>query len=68
MAGKFKKGPQASELFDVQDIADEKGVPGWETAGLMKAAGWVAGKQISEKEFETALDNFRNRRQGGGRT
>lgn len=55
------------ELFDVQKIAGQRGIPEWETAGMMRAVGWASGKQVTKTQFETALTNFRNRRQGGGR-
>ena len=55
------------ELFPVENLAGKQGVPGWETAALMRAAGWAAGKQVSESDFQTALNRFRSRPQGGGR-
>lgn len=53
------------DLLPVETLA--KDLPSWETAGLMAAANWAPGKQVAEKQFQDALNTFRNRPQGGGR-
>ncbi|MBW2596984.1 MAG: hypothetical protein JRC93_13665 [Deltaproteobacteria bacterium] len=39
----------------------------WELAGLMRAAGWAEGKQVTAGDFKLALTKFRQRPQGGGK-
>lgn len=58
--------PQAP-LLKVEALAEEKGMPGWDTAGLMRFAGWSPGKEVTAGEFEKTLSAYRTRRQGGGR-
>jgi hypothetical protein len=60
-------GTKKEALSPVETLAETNGLLSWETAGLMKAAGWAQGKQVSEKQFQQALTKFRNRPQGGGR-
>ncbi|MCG8643340.1 MAG: hypothetical protein MI862_26675 [Desulfobacterales bacterium] len=60
-----KKEP--APLYPVEQLAKSCGLPDWETAALTVAAGWAKGKQVSEKQFQTALSTFHNRPQGGGR-
>lgn len=55
------------ELLPVETVAKEAGLPDWEIAGLMRAAGWLPGKQVTAGEFDFALTKFRKRPQGGGK-
>lgn len=55
------------DTVDVKVLAKEAGVPDWEMAGLMKAAGWAPGKHVSRDRFQAAVTSFRSRPQGGGR-
>lgn len=59
--------PVKEPLHPVETLADDHGLPSWETAALVTATGWAQGKQVTEAEFESALTKFRNRPQGGGR-
>ena len=54
-------------LLPVEQVAKGAGIQPWETAGLMQAAGWMPGKQVTEEEFGAKLKSFRQRPQGGGR-
>jgi hypothetical protein len=54
------------ELQPVVKLAAKRAIPGWELAGLMRAAGWAEGKQVTADEFDSALQRFRERRIGGG--
>lgn len=58
--------PDAGKLFPVKALAGAAGVPAWELAGLMRAAGWADGKQVTPAAFGAAMAKFRNRPQGGG--
>ena len=55
------------KIHPVEELAAAKNIESWELAGLMRAAGWAQGKQVSEDEFDLALGGFRKRPQGGGR-
>ena len=63
--------PQASAesetLTPVEKLATDAELPAWELAGLMRAAGWAGGKQVTQIVFDKALAAFRNRGQGRGR-
>ena len=63
--------PQASAepetLTPVEKLAKDAELPAWELAGLMRAAGWAGGKQVTKTVFDKALAAFRNRGQGRGR-
>ena len=54
-------------LKDVETLAKEKGLKGWELAALRQATGWIDGKQVTDKEFDAALERLRGRRQGSGK-
>lgn len=66
MAKRSQRKP-AVELHLVEDLAMARKLPSWELAGLRHATGWRAGKQVSEDEFESALELFRSRPVGGGK-
>ena len=64
--GKGKKKTEEG-LKPVEDLAEEAKLKPWETAGLLRAAGWAEGKQVTKNEFDSVLSAFRCRPQGGGR-
>lgn len=53
-------------LFPVEDLAEKAKVPAWELAALRQGMSWADGKQVTQGEFDTALNRLRNRPQGGG--
>jgi len=61
--GKRKK----EDLRPVEELAEDAGLKPWEEAGLMRAAGWAEGKQVTKGRFDEALAAFRARPQGSGR-
>ena len=65
-AAKTEPGPE-SQLVPVEELAAGARLKPWELAGLMRAAGWAPGKQVTVKVFEQAVAAFRNRPQGGGK-
>ena len=54
-------------LMPVEELAEAKNIKSWEVAGLMRAAGWAPGKQVTKEDFDQTLGRFRRRPQGGGR-
>jgi hypothetical protein len=52
-------------LIDLAQLGQK--ISPWELAGLMMFARWKPGKHVTEKEFNTNLEKFRKRPQGGGR-
>ena len=60
-------GAATGNLRPVEEAAAAAGVPGWECAALMHAAGWAPGKQVDQDRFDAALERFRSRPTGGGR-
>ncbi len=62
-----EKQTAGAGLQPVEKMAEAAGLPGWECAALMHAAGWAPGKQVKQNEFDAALALFRKRSQGGGR-
>jgi len=66
-SGLAKKKKSKPEIMPVEELAEAEGIKSWEVAGLMRAAGWAPGKQVSKGEFDLALGRFRRRPQGGGR-
>jgi hypothetical protein len=62
---KSKTKPDTPKTWPVEALAAD--LPAWELAALRRAARWAEGKQVSEAEFTAALDQLRNRPQGGGR-
>ncbi|MBF0454952.1 MAG: hypothetical protein HQL72_09100 [Magnetococcales bacterium] len=70
---KTEPEPQAKPVVEenplqpVETLAEQSKVPGWELAGVMRAAGWAKGKQATADIFSQALAGFRNRKQGSGR-
>lgn len=67
MAKKKEMEKEKEKLEDVEVHALASSVPDWEVAGLMRAAGWAPGKQVTKTVFNDTLEKFRNRPQGGGR-
>lgn len=66
MANK-QQAKETEEELNVAALAEKHSLPSWELAGLMKAAGWAPGKQVTDTAFQNALSKFRKRPQGGGR-
>ena len=64
---KKQQAKAKEEELDLAALAEKSALPSWELAGLMQAAGWAPGKQITETAFNDALKRFRNRPLGGGR-
>ena len=60
------KDEQEVALSPVEALAGGRKIPAWELAGLRRAMRWAEGKQVTEAEFDAALERFRNRPQGGG--
>jgi len=59
------KAPPALE--DINVLAAEMGLKDWEKAALFKAAGWAAGKQVTNPAFVEKVELFRARQMGAGR-
>lgn len=55
------------QLHELEELAAMRGVPAWELAGMMRAAEWAKGRQVSAEQFDSALAKFRKRPQGGGK-
>jgi hypothetical protein len=51
----------------VEELAKGSGMPAHAVAGMMRANGWVTGKQLSQAEFEAAMDAYAMRPMGGAR-
>ncbi|OQY20079.1 MAG: hypothetical protein B6I36_02220 [Desulfobacteraceae bacterium 4572_35.1] len=64
---KPRKKASAKDLQPVESLAVDLSIPPWELAGMMRAAGWAEGKQVTADEFADALQRFRSRRVGGGK-
>lgn len=62
-----RKDVVVEPLSPVESLAAEAGLKDWETAGVLRLAGWASGKQVAKTEFEEALARFRSRPLGGGR-
>lgn len=58
---------QGEQLFSLDELAHANRVAGWQQSSLMRLMGWQPGKMVTEAEYEAALDQLNNRRQGGGR-
>ena len=48
-------------------LADRHRVPAWQHAALLRLTGWADDKQVTEADYQKALDNLKVRRIGGGR-
>ena len=57
--------PHPNRLRPVEELAKAANLKAWETAGLMRAAGWAPGKQVDELAFNAGLIAFRKRPMGG---
>lgn len=68
-AGKIKSTPTevAMTVFPVEDLVKNMNLKPWYLASLRQATGWAVGKQVTEAEFNTAMEQFNARRQGGGK-
>ena len=54
-------------LVAVSAFAESAGLFDWETAGMVRFAGWTPDKRVTAEEFNDALKQFRKRPMGGGR-
>lgn len=45
-------------LLTIEHLAENHNVPGWVMVGLQARYGWGAGKEMTEKEFLKAKDNW----------
>lgn len=59
------KAGQGSALKTVSAWAGEKCLASWQMAALLRAMGWAGDKQVNEADFNKALGQAMNRRQGG---
>ncbi len=59
--------PRAGNLSPVETLAKASGIPDWERAAMMHAAGWKPGKSVDQETFDATLAKFRKRPMGGGR-
>lgn len=69
-AKKTKSNPVKNpdtDLIDIDELAETKGLPGWEKAAFFRATGWAPGKKVTELEFSEARLKFLNRALGSGK-
>lgn len=59
--------PADGALFPLDELARDNGMKPYELAGLCRAMGWAAGKQVTAAEFNQAAEAFKSRPMGGGR-
>lgn len=60
--------PVAREAVPIEDIAvlaTKRGVGSVVLAGVMEFKRWRSGKQVSEKDFDRAVEEFRGAPAGG---
>ncbi|NDV18267.1 hypothetical protein GO013_02405 [Pseudodesulfovibrio sp. JC047] len=62
----MSKNTIKAPLMPVETLADTAKLPSWELAALRQATDWADGKQVTQSEFDTALNRLRTRPQGGG--
>tara|TARA_B100000683_G_scaffold234582_1_gene237854 strand:- start:1121 stop:1318 length:198 start_codon:yes stop_codon:yes gene_type:complete len=62
----MSKNKTKAPLYPVEDLASKQGVPAWELAALRQGMNWADGKQVTQGDFDTALNRLRTRPQGGG--
>jgi hypothetical protein len=53
-------------LQTVGVLAKQAGLQPWEIAGLVRYAKWPEGKQVTNDQFQAALNGFQKRPMGGG--
>jgi hypothetical protein len=56
-----------TDFIDIDKLAENKGLPGWEKAAFFRAKGWAPGKKVTEKEFSRGFEKFRKRQLGSGK-
>ncbi len=61
------KSKAQERLQPVDELAAERGMPAPALAGMMRANGWVDGKQLTGSEFECAMDSYIRKPMGSGR-
>ena len=54
-------------LFSLEELEMKHRAPSWQHSALKRLMGWASGKKVAEREYEAALNQLNNRRQGGGR-
>jgi len=59
--------PADGRLHPVEELAVARGVGTATMVAICRASGWLPGKQVTEAEFDQALEKFRGRAMGGGR-
>lgn len=50
----------APELRPFEQFAAEKGTPAWQLAGAAAHEGWPAGREVTEAQFDAAVERFSN--------
>ena len=50
-----------SQLFDVDELAAQKGIDSSTFAGIKMLKGWKQGKKVSVEEFEKSINEFRKK-------
>ena len=61
----LEEKPNGLQSLDV--LADRHRVPAWQHAALLRLTGWADDKQVTDADYQKALDNLKVRRIGGGR-
>ena len=59
--------PEPNGLTSLDVLADRHRVPAWQHAALLRLTGWADDKQVTDADYQKALDNLKVRRIGGGR-
>lgn len=59
--------PADGKLHPVAELAKCCDMTAGDLAGLLRAKGWTTNKQLSETEFNEAVETFQKRPMGGGR-
>jgi hypothetical protein len=57
--------PEEPVLYSLEELAQAKRVPSWQSAALHRLMGWEPGKHVSEAEYMAGLARLKNRRIGG---
>ena len=50
-----------AQLFDVDELAAQKGIDSSTFAGIKMLKGWKQGKKVSVQEFEESINEFRKK-------
>jgi hypothetical protein len=49
------------EFFLVDDLSTENKIEPWEIEGVKRYKNWLPGKSVTRKEFNQAVEEFRNK-------